>query len=59
MTYVQMLVVEDDKELDLAVCSFLEKSGYETTGCLETNDASIYFEHSWIWYTLLLDISVF
>ena len=29
------LVVEDDKDLNDAVCSFLNQSGYEVTGCLE------------------------
>ena len=34
----KILVVEDDKKLNQAICSFLERIGYETTGCLETND---------------------
>lgn len=35
----KILVVEDDKDLNRAVCSFLNQSGYETVGCLNANDA--------------------
>ena len=35
----RILVVEDDKELNKSVCSFLNHSGYEATGCLNANDA--------------------
>lgn len=35
----KILVVEDDKDLNHAVCSFLNQSGYEATGCLEANSA--------------------
>ena len=35
----KILVVEDDKELNRTVCSFLNHSGYETTGCLNASDA--------------------
>lgn len=35
----KILVVEDDKDLNRAVCSFLSKSGYETVGCPNVNDA--------------------
>ena len=35
----KLLVVEDDKELNQTVCSFLNQSGYEATGCLDANDA--------------------
>lgn len=35
----QILVVEDDKELNRTVCSFLNNSGYEATGCLNANEA--------------------
>lgn len=35
----QILVVEDDFELNHTVCSFLNQSGYEATGCLNANDA--------------------
>ena len=35
----KILVVEDDKELNKTVCSFLNHSGYEATGCLDANDA--------------------
>ncbi|MBD5481575.1 MAG: response regulator transcription factor [Lachnospiraceae bacterium] len=34
-----ILVVEDDKELNRTVCSFLNESGYEATGSLDANDA--------------------
>lgn len=35
----KILVVEDDKELNKTVCSFLNHSGYEATGCLNSNEA--------------------
>ena len=35
----KILVVEDDKDLNKTVCSFLNHSGYEAIGCLNTNDA--------------------
>ena len=35
----KILVVEDDKELNKTVCSFLNNSGYESTGCLNADDA--------------------
>ena len=35
----KILVVEDDKKLNRTVCSFLNESGYETTGSLDANDA--------------------
>lgn len=35
----KILVVEDDKELNRSVCSFLNQSGYEATGCLDANEA--------------------
>ena len=35
----KILVVEDDKDLNKTVCSFLNHSGYEATGCLNVADA--------------------
>lgn len=35
----KILVVEDDKALNRSVCSFLNQSGYEATGCLCAEDA--------------------
>ena len=35
----KILVVEDDKELNKTVCSFLNHGGYEATGCLNATDA--------------------
>lgn len=35
----KILVVEDDKELNRAVCSYLDQNGFETVGCLNANDA--------------------
>lgn len=35
----KILVVEDDKELNRTVCSFLNVNGYEATGCLNANEA--------------------
>ena len=37
----KILVVEDDKDLNKTVCSFLNHSGYESVGCLNANDAYI------------------
>jgi two-component system, OmpR family, response regulator len=36
----KILVVEDDKDLNRTVCSFLNYSGYEAIGCLNANDAN-------------------
>ena len=42
----KILVVEDDKELNRTVCSFLNHSGYESIGCLNANDAfDALYEH--------------
>lgn len=35
----KILVVEDVRELNHAVCTFLNQSGYEAVGCLDANDA--------------------
>ena len=35
----KILVVEDDKELNRTVCSFLNHSGYNATGCLNATEA--------------------
>ena len=35
----KILVVEDNEELNRSVCSFLNRSGYEATGCLCAEDA--------------------
>lgn len=35
----KILVVEDDRELNRTVCSFLNQSGYNATGCLNANEA--------------------
>ena len=35
----QILVVEDDRDLNRTVCSFLNSSGYQATGCLSANEA--------------------
>ncbi len=35
----RILVVEDDKELNKAVCSYLNRNGYEAIGCLSANEA--------------------
>lgn len=35
----KILVVEDDKDLNRSVCTFLSQSGYETVGCLNAPDA--------------------
>lgn len=35
----KILVVEDDRELNRAVCSYLDQNGYETVGCLSAGEA--------------------
>lgn len=35
----KILVVEDDHELNHAVCSYLSRNGYEAVGCLHANQA--------------------
>lgn len=35
----KILVVEDDRDLNRTVCTFLNGSGYDTVGCLNANDA--------------------
>ncbi len=35
----QILVVEDDRDLNHTVCTFLNQNGYEATGCLNAGDA--------------------
>lgn len=35
----KILVLEDDKELNKTVCTFLNNSGYEAVGCLNVNEA--------------------
>ncbi len=35
----RILVVEDDRDLNKAVCSYLHRGGYETVGCLSATDA--------------------
>ena len=35
----KILVVEDDKDMNRMVCSFLNQSGYEATGCFHANEA--------------------
>lgn len=35
----KILILEDDKELNGSVCSYLSKNGYETVGCLSAAEA--------------------
>ena len=35
----KILVVEDDRDLNRSVCTFLNNSGYEATGCLSADEA--------------------
>ncbi len=35
----RILVVEDDRDLNRAVCSYLHRNGYDTVGCLSANEA--------------------
>lgn len=36
---IKILVLEDDRDLNRSVCSFLHHNGYEATGCLCAEDA--------------------
>ena len=36
---IRILVVEDDKDLNHAVCSYLNRQGYESIGCLSAAEA--------------------
>ncbi|MGN0477970.1 MAG: response regulator transcription factor [Hominenteromicrobium sp.] len=43
----QILVVEDDADLNRTVCTFLNNSGYEASGCLNAADAyDAMYEHT-------------
>ena len=35
----KILVVEDDKDLNKSVCSYLDKNGFESIGCLDATEA--------------------
>lgn len=35
----KILVVEDDKELNRSVCTYLNQNGYEAAGCVNANEA--------------------
>jgi DNA-binding response OmpR family regulator len=35
----KVLVVEDDKDLNSTVCSYLNQNGYEAVGCLKAEEA--------------------
>lgn len=35
----KILIVEDDKDLNKTVCSYLNNNGYDTVGCLNADDA--------------------
>ncbi len=35
----RILVVEDDRDLNRAVCSYLHRNGYDAVGCLSANEA--------------------
>ena len=35
----KILVVEDDRDLNKTVCTYLNKNGYDAVGCLNANDA--------------------
>ena len=42
----QILVVEDDRELNKTVCSYLYQNGYQATGCLDANACLLYTSSS-------------
>lgn len=52
---LKILVVEDDRDLNRAVCSYLNQKGYKATGCLNAKDA---FErmHSTVFDLIVTDI---
>ncbi len=52
----RILVVEDDKELNHAVCSFLNQNGYETKGCTDANEAYNFMYGGTIFDLIISDI---
>ena len=36
---VKILIVEDDKELNMTVCKYLEQNGFDAVGCLDAQSA--------------------
>ena len=43
---IKILVVEDDSDLNLTVCAFLRKHGYDVTGYALANDAYNFGENA-------------
>ena len=39
MVMFKILIVEDDKDLNKTVCTYLNSNGYEAVGCLDANEA--------------------
>ena len=37
----KILVVEDDRDLNRSVCSYLNNNGYESVGCLGAEDFAL------------------
>ena len=35
----KLLIVEDDRELNHAICAYLNRNGFDTLGCLGANEA--------------------
>ncbi|MDE6580364.1 MAG: response regulator transcription factor [Ruminiclostridium sp.] len=52
----RILVVEDDKELNHAVCSFLTQNGYEAKGCTNVNEAYDFMYGGTIFDMIISDI---
>lgn len=43
----KLLVVEDDRELNQTLCTFLHRNGYDAIGCLDANEAyDALYEHT-------------
>ena len=52
----RILVVEDDEELNHAVCSFLSRNGYEAKGCTDVNEAYNFMYGGTIFDMIISDI---
>ena len=48
----KILVVEDDRELNKTVCSFLEQNGYEAVGCLRAEEGYDAISYMVGWYSI-------
>ena len=53
---IRILVVEDDRELNRAVCSYLNCSGYEAVGCADVDEAYDAMYGGSLWDMIITDV---